>query len=105
VPYYLVLLQPVAGAGPPPDHEPFVDWLLARNLVLLGGDLEPAPLGVEAAYVLSCGSSDEARDLVSRDPLVASGCMRVDVVEWQLVGVNPDAIERELLLRPDDVLP
>ena len=103
MPYYLVLLQPVAGAGPSPDHEPFVDWLLARNLVLLGGELAPPPLGVEAAYVLSCSSYDQALDLVAREPRVSSGCMRADVVEWQLVGVNPDAVERELVLRPDDV--
>lgn len=103
MPQYLVLLQPVAGAGPQPDHEPFVDWLIARNLVVLGGDLAPPPLGVEAAYVLSCASLTEAHDIVARDPLVSSGCMRVDVVEWQLVGVNPDAVERELLIRPEDV--
>ena len=104
MPYFLVLLQPVAGAGTSPDHEPFVDWLLARNLVLLGGELEPPSSGVDAAYVLSCASLDEARDLVARDPLVSSGCMLADVVEWQLVGVNPTAVEPELLLGPDDVV-
>ena len=64
---------------------------------------QPPPLGVEAAYVLSCASLTEAHDIVAREPLVSSGCMRVDVVEWQLVGVNPDAVERELLIRPEDV--
>jgi hypothetical protein len=103
VPYYLVLLQPVAGAGPSPDHEPFIDWLLARNLVLVGGELDPPPFEVEAAYVLSCGSFDEAQDLVARDPLVSSGCMLADVVEWRLVGLNPAAVEPELRLGPDDV--
>jgi uncharacterized protein YciI len=105
VAYFLVLLHPVAGSTDPPDHEPFVDSLLARNLVLLGGDLVPAAGGAEAAYVLSCSSLEEARALVAEDPLVTSSSMRPEVVEWELVGVNPQAIEPSLHLAPDDVRP
>ena len=102
MPYFLVLLHPVAGAADPPDHEPFVDWLHSLNLVVLGGELDPPALGAEAAYVLSCGSLADARELVASDPLVSSGCMRADLVEWQLVGLNPAAVESELLWRPGD---
>jgi len=103
--YFLVLLQKTAGAADPPEHEPFVDSLVARNLVLLGGDLLPPAHGTEAAYVLFCGSLDEARGIVAEDPLVSSGAMRAEVVEWELVGVNPAAVEPSLLLTPDDVRP
>jgi uncharacterized protein YciI len=96
VPYYLVLLHPVPGSGDRPDHEPFVDWLDTMNLVLLGGDFEPAASGAEAAYVLSCASKPDAHELVAADPLVSSGCMRADVVEWHLVGVDPEAVGQEL---------
>jgi hypothetical protein len=97
--YFLVLLHPVPGAGSLPDHEPFIDWLDGMNLVLLGGDLEPPAGGADAAYVLSCGSEAQAHELVAADPLVTSGCMRPEVVEWRLVGVNPDAVEPALRRR------
>jgi YCII-related domain len=103
LPYFLVVLQPVAGAVEPPDHEPFVDSLVARNLVLLGGVLEPPLGGADGAYVLSCASIDEARRLAAEDPLVSSGSTRADVVEWQLVGINPEAVDPALELRPGDI--
>ncbi|WP_324276796.1 hypothetical protein [Blastococcus brunescens] len=52
--YALVLLFQRPGFdGEPPEHEPFVDILVERGLVLLGGPVEP---GGGAAYVLRCGS-------------------------------------------------
>jgi hypothetical protein len=36
---------------------------------------------------------------VARDPLVSSGSRRAEIVEWQLVGLNPDAVEPELQTR------
>jgi uncharacterized protein YciI len=101
--YFLVFLQPVAGAKEGPEHEPYVDWLVARNLVLLGGDFEPAVGAADAAYVLRCDTLDEARRIAAEDPLVASGSATAEVVEWQLVGINPDAIEPSLELRPGDI--
>lgn len=35
-----------------------------------------------------------------RRPARGRGAVRCDVVEWQLVGVNPDAVDREVLLYP-----
>ena len=103
MPYFLVLLQPVAGGADPPEHEPFTDSLLARNLILLGGGLDLPLAGADAAYVLACGSLPEAREIVAGDPLVTSGSRRAEVVEWELVGINPEAIDAELVLRPGDV--
>ena len=37
------------------------------------------------------------------DPLVRERVMRADCVEWRLVGIDPDAIDAELVLRPGDV--
>jgi hypothetical protein len=101
--YFLVLIHPVAGAGEPADHEPHVDSLVARKLVLLGGDLEPRAHGADAADVLHCGTAAEARRLAAEDPLFSSGYATAEVVEWKLVGVNPDAIEPSLVLRPSDI--
>jgi hypothetical protein len=52
------------------------------------------------AYVLRCASRAEARATTAADPLVAAGAIRCDVVEWQLVGVNPDAVDREAVRYP-----
>ena len=103
MPYFLVLLQPVANAGEPPEHEPYVDSLVARNLVLLGGPYGSRVGGVDAAYLLHCDTLGDARGIADEDPLVSSGSMRARVVEWQLVGINPDAIAPSLVLRPSDI--
>jgi opacity protein-like surface antigen len=38
------------------DHERFIDGLVARHRVVLGGDWKPSLAGVEAAYLLCCDS-------------------------------------------------
>lgn len=82
-------------------HEPFIDSLIERNAVLLGGPfgVEPAP-GVSAAYLLRCGSVDEARALVAEDPLVAHGLADPQLIPWDLVGINPCAIDPSLVVEP-----
>jgi len=82
------------------DHERFIGVLEDANKVVLGGGLEPAVGPYDGAYVLSCASLDEACDIAASDPLVRGGGVRRDVVEWQLVGVNPDAVDRGSLLYP-----
>jgi uncharacterized protein YciI len=92
--YFLVLLRDAAPEPPEVDHEPFIDWLDERNLVLLGGPFEPEPSpGISAAYVLRCASREEAEGIVALDPLVSSGACKPTVVEWQLVGINRAAID------------
>jgi uncharacterized protein YciI len=91
--YFLVLLQE-SGSADDVAHEPFIDSLVERNLVLLGGDFdEEAFPGVTAAYVLRCGDLAEAEAVVATDPLVASGACEATVVGWDLVGVNLNAID------------
>lgn len=83
------------------DHVRFIDGLISQNRVVLGGDWKPPIAGFEAAYLLSCASLDEAREIAASDPLVRGRSMRFEVVEWELVGVDPDAVDRGSLLYPD----
>jgi uncharacterized protein YciI len=74
------------------DHEPFIDSLVAKHLVLLGGDLVESGPGIRAAYVLRCDDLATAEAIVASDPLVTSGVMRSQLAEWQLVGIDLGAV-------------
>jgi hypothetical protein len=94
VSYFLVLLRERAETAGEIDHEPFIDSLVERNLVLLGGGFTEPPLdGVAAAYVLRCGTRTEAEAVVATDPLVASGACTATVTGWDLVGINTAAVD------------
>jgi uncharacterized protein YciI len=82
------------------EHERFIGELDQSNQVVLGGGWNPAAGGYEAAYVVSCKWLDEARAIAASDPLARADAIRCDVVEWELVGVNPDAVDRSSLLYP-----
>jgi uncharacterized protein YciI len=99
----LILLAPEASRSAELDdeHERFIDDLDRANKVVLGGSWNPAAGGFDAAYVLSCESLDEARAIAATDPLIRSHAVRCEVIEWELVGVNPGAVDREALLYPD----
>jgi uncharacterized protein YciI len=94
--YFLVLLTEEPEAiGPPPEHEPFIDALIERELVLLGG---PLGSGGAAAYVLRCGSLADARAVVAEDPLVRSGAMTATISGWELLGVDVRLIDPGLVV-------
>lgn len=102
--YALVLLQETGAAVEEPDHEPFIDDLIERNMVLLGGPFDAAIVpGALAAYVLRCADRAEVDAVVATDPLVTSGAYLPAVVSWDLVGINLGAIDPGLTL--DTVLP
>ena len=83
--------------GDEPDHEPFIDSLVDRNVILLGGPFDGEPVaGISAAYVLRCRDIDEARAVVATDPLVAARAVVATVTRWDLVGINLDAIDDDL---------
>lgn len=98
--YYLVALSPTTTApSAPPDHESFIDSLIRRRAVLLGGPFEEGRLpDVTAGYVLRCGSLHEARSIVARDPLVVSGVATAAIAHWDLVGINLAAIDVDLAI-------
>jgi hypothetical protein len=103
--YFLVLLhEPASMPDIEVDHESFVDSLVKRNVILLGGSLpassEP---GIWAAYVLSCASHGDAQAIVASDPLVIHGLAVPTVTTWDLVAINTAAIASELAITPDDV--
>jgi uncharacterized protein YciI len=81
-------------------HEQYIDELDQRKKVVLGGQWIPPAGPFAAAYVLSCESLREAREIAQTDPLVQANAIECQVVEWQLVGVNPDAVDRGALLFP-----
>lgn len=103
--YYLVLLRP-GGAQSHPElddqHEAFIDGLIRRNEILLGGNLLPRE-GLSAAYLLACDSRERAEEVVRLDPYVQEGVFRPKILEWNLVAINPEAVEPSLALRPKDV--
>jgi hypothetical protein len=53
--------------------------------------------------VLRCGTVDEARGLVESDPYVANGVVQPELARWELVGINPAAIDAGSVVRPEDV--
>jgi uncharacterized protein YciI len=94
--YFLVV---ITDAGRPdssmPDHEPFVDLLIERRQVLLGGRLVTQSPGSPAiaAYVLRCESLAEAERLAAADPLVEIGGASSTVTQWDLVALDLRAVE------------
>lgn len=96
--YFLVLLRDAPDAPTDvPDHEPFIDLLISRHAVLLGGPFEPEPVaGTSAGYVLRCSDLAEAEQIVAGDPLVSSGAYLPSIVAWDLVGIDPEAIDSDL---------
>jgi uncharacterized protein YciI len=107
VPYVLVILR---GGDEADDehlhaaaHEEFISSLIKRNLVLLGGAFAAPSDDIHAAYLLRCGSIEEARAIAAEDPFVTNDVVRPECVEWELVGVNPDAIDPDAVVRPQDV--
>jgi uncharacterized protein YciI len=107
VAYVLVLLRAGENADDEPvhaaAHEAFISSLIRRNLILLGGALADPVDDVYAAYLLRCDGVDEARAIAAEDPFVVDDVLRAHCVEWPLVGINPDAIEDSMLVRPADV--
>lgn len=82
-------------------HEAFIDELDRQNRVILGGGWEPPTDGFVGAYLLRCDSLQEAQRIARADPFVRSGAARCEVVEWVLVGINPQAVDRTALHYPD----
>jgi uncharacterized protein YciI len=98
VPYFLVLLRRgenhYAAAEHFPAHVQFVTTMEAASAVLLGGSFGSPIDGAEAAYLLHVASLAEAEDVASQDPLVQARVCEAKIVEWNLVGVCREAIDR-----------
>ena len=107
VPYVLVILR----GGPrvddehahAPAHRAFIDSMIRRNIVLLGGAFASPIEDAYAAYLLRCSGTDEAAEITAEDPFVVHEVVRPEFVEWELVGINPEAIDESAVVRPRDV--
>lgn len=95
--YVLVFLEhgPAAadGARHQAAHEAFIDSLIERHAILLGGSFGEDVGDATGAYVLRCTGVGEARSIAARDPLVVNGVVRARCVEWELVGIDTEAID------------
>jgi hypothetical protein len=49
-----------------------------------------------AAYLLRCGSLGEASSIAAEDPYAIHGVCDTEVVEWRLVGIDPNLIDPNL---------
>jgi uncharacterized protein YciI len=107
MPYVLVILRGGANADDDPLHAPahndFISSLIKRNLVLLGGAFAEPVDDAYAAYLLRCSGTEEARRIAADDPFVLHDVVRPECVEWELIGINPDAIDSAAVVRPEDV--
>jgi uncharacterized protein YciI len=84
-------------------HNDFVTSLIRRNLVVLGGNFSERVGDAHAAYLLHCRSPAAALELIADDPFFAHGVLEPQLIEWRLVGVNPDAVEPTDIVTPRDV--
>ncbi len=95
--YFLVLLSDEPEGGPEhavaSAHERFIDSLIERNAVLLGGGFETPISGCYAAYVLVAEDIATATAVAGDDPLVRDAGVGCDVTEWRLVGIDTAAID------------
>ena len=84
-------------------HQAFIARLVRENRILLGGPFVGEEGGAHfGAYVLACETVAEGRAVAEQDPYISEGVAIPRYVRWQLVGVNPDAIPPDLVLRPAD---
>jgi uncharacterized protein YciI len=104
--YFLVMLDELSSASAREahlaEHEHFVDSMVARNLVLLGGEFDEKVGASYAAYVLAADGTAAAMAIAADDPLVRHGHVSPHVVEWCLIGINRRAIAPEQWLEPTD---
>ena len=84
-------------------HTDFIEGLIKQNRILLGGAFATRAGDVEAAYVLRAGDVDEARTIAEADPFATAGVCRPECRRWELIGINPDAVDEALVVRPDDI--
>jgi uncharacterized protein YciI len=101
--YFLVLLSDEPDGGVEDAiaraHEGFIDALIARTAVLLGGGFETQVSGFYAGYVLVADSIAAATAVAQDDPLVRDARVTCHVTEWRLVGIDTAAIDPNQTVR------
>jgi uncharacterized protein YciI len=102
VSYYLVLLEASANRKQEEkyevEHIRFIDTMIEQNKVLLGGSLGIGLNEVEGAYLLNVRTHAEAETWTLKDPFVQHNIFRPRIIQWDLVGIDKNAIHPSLLL-------
>jgi prepilin-type processing-associated H-X9-DG protein len=97
--YFLVTLH--TDDREKPDHVAFVDDLIRKNIAFFGGHVQFGD--VEAAYVIRAADLAAAKAVAAQDPWVRAGVARAECVRWEVVAINPAAIDPSVAFGPDDV--
>ena len=100
--YLLVLLAPgerFGAEGYGAAHEAFITRLIETDQILLGGRLDP-PEPYWGGYLLACASPEAGRALAQQDPYISEGLAQPSYQVWDLVGINPRAIDPSRVLGP-----
>jgi uncharacterized protein len=97
VTYFLVLLRPGPRHGElarfANEHVGHIDAMAARGVVLLGGDFAGGIGDIDGGYLLHTRTRAEAAVWADRDAYVREGVYTYEIVPWELVGIEPTAID------------
>ncbi|MCD2442817.1 YciI family protein [Agromyces sp. SYSU K20354] len=91
----LVLFRP--GPGEPPSaeldaaHVSFIVEMAAAGSIVMGGEFDRPAGDFAFAYVIRCGTLEEAEVIAASEPYVRADAFLAEVVEWRLVGIVLDA--------------
>jgi prepilin-type processing-associated H-X9-DG protein len=75
--------------------------LIRSNVAFFGGHVEFGD--VEGAYVIRCADLAAAKAVLAEDPWVRAGVARAECFPWDVVAINPAAIDPGVTSRPEDV--
>jgi uncharacterized protein YciI len=86
LPYYVVILEAVAGAQIPQDlrqsHLNYIASMKEKGILLVSGRFTDGSGGL---FIISAEGLQEALRIASSDPYVVSGVRRPQVKEWERV--------------------
>ena len=71
------------------SHLAYLQQLAAAGVVLLFGRTQTTDASTFGIVIYRAGSPDEARQIMSDDPVVRAGVMRAEVFPFRIAGVAP----------------
>lgn len=102
VPYFLVLLEASTNRKQEEkyriQHMEFIDSMIEQNKVLLGGSLGTGLKEMEGAYLSNVRTYAQAEEWALKDPYFEHNVYRAHIIQWDLVGIDKNAIDPLLIL-------